>query len=355
MYARWIEFIGGVSGRRTGVLKREREAQTRWLGLERNGGRLLHSPTTSTCYNFVFFLPSSFNSIFTTPTLNFISTTAISRGSPIFMAACSFGASSLRIYEGPARIESTNLQKNSHSIRLSNSSKFDGLMLSQRSGKASNRCLCLPAKNAQSGTDLEAYSKVEKSSESTSQLTPNASHVESLLTQICDSTSIAEVEIKLGGFRLYVLRDLTGQITTPPPPVTAPVTGETVEAIDQNGSASSTSLAITKAVPTSGGIQTFLDRAADDGLVIVQSPRVGYFRRSRAIKGKRAPPSCKEKQIVKEGQVICYVEQLGGDLPIESDVGGEVIKILRDDGEPVGYGDALIAILPSFPGIKKLQ
>ncbi|KAI3738552.1 hypothetical protein L2E82_28588 [Cichorium intybus] len=61
------------------------------------------------------------------------------------------------------------------------------------------------------------------------------------------------------------------------------------------------------------------------------------------------------KQIVKEGQVICYVDQLGGDLPIESDVGGQVIKILRDDCEPVGHGDALIAILPSFPGIKKLQ
>ncbi|KAI3515037.1 hypothetical protein L1887_13786 [Cichorium endivia] len=62
-----------------------------------------------------------------------------------------------------------------------------------------------------------------------------------------------------------------------------------------------------------------------------------------------------QKQIVKEGQVICYVDQLGGDLPIESDVGGQVIKILRDDCEPVGHGDALIAILPSFPGIKKLQ
>ncbi|KAI3710462.1 hypothetical protein L2E82_40245 [Cichorium intybus] len=61
------------------------------------------------------------------------------------------------------------------------------------------------------------------------------------------------------------------------------------------------------------------------------------------------------KQIVKEGQVICYVDQLGGDLPIESDVGGQVIKILRDDCEPVGHGDALIAILPSFPRIKKLQ
>lgn len=72
---------------------------------------------------------------------------------------------------------------------------------------------------------------------------------------------------------------------------------------------------------------------------------------------------------------------------LQSDVSGEVIKILREDGgtfnlfsfslfklwlndlgssglafscmffctEPVGYGDALIAILPSFPGIKKLQ
>ncbi|XWS11828.1 hypothetical protein CRYUN_Cryun37aG0034500 [Craigia yunnanensis] len=39
----------------------------------------------------------------------------------------------------------------------------------------------------------------------------------------------------------------------------------------------------------------------------------------------------------------------------KSDVSGEVIKILREDGDPVGYGDALIALLPSFPGIKKLQ
>ncbi|KAE8667566.1 hypothetical protein F3Y22_tig00112399pilonHSYRG00012 [Hibiscus syriacus] len=79
-------------------------------------------------------------------------------------------------------------------------------------------------------------------------------------------------------------------------------------------------------------IQSFLDKDADEGLVILQSPMVGFFRRSRTIKGKRTPPSCKEKQIVKEGQVLCYIEQLGGEIPIESDVSGEVIKILRDDG-----------------------
>ncbi|XP_010436699.1 PREDICTED: uncharacterized protein LOC104720505 isoform X1 [Camelina sativa] len=57
--------------------------------------------------------------------------------------------------------------------------------------------------------------------------------------------------------------------------------------------------------------------------MILQSPKVGFYRRSKTIKGKRMPSSCKEKDQVKE--------------------------------EPVGYNDALISILPSFPGIKKLQ
>ncbi|PWA64267.1 biotin/lipoyl attachment [Artemisia annua] len=271
------------------------------------------------------------------------------------MAACSFGASSLKLYNlrlAPARSESANLQ---NGVRLRNSGRFDGVVLSQRSGKASTQCLCLPVKNAQSDTDLEDRSEVVTSSESTSQVTPSASDVESLLTEICDTTSIAEFELKLGGFRLYVLRDLTGESTSSPPPVSAPVVTANVEATEQNGSASSPSLAITKAEPSSVGIQTILDTAADEGLTIIQSPRVGFFRRSRTIKGKKAPPACKEKQVVKEGQVVCYIEQLGGELPIESDVAGEVIKLLRNDGDPVGYGDALVAILPSFPGIKKLQ
>ncbi|XP_062089813.1 uncharacterized protein LOC133796352 isoform X2 [Humulus lupulus] len=108
-------------------------------------------------------------------------------------------------------------------------------------------------------------------------------------------------------------------------------------------------------VPNSDEVEYLLTRICDTTSVAEFELKVGFFRRSRTIKGKRAPPPCKEKQTVKEGQVICYIEQLGGELPIESDVSGEVIKILRQDGDPVGYNDALIAILPSFPGIKKLQ
>ncbi|KAD2394474.1 hypothetical protein E3N88_41451 [Mikania micrantha] len=280
------------------------------------------------------------------------------------MAACSFGASSLKLYNlrlSPARVELANLQQNYHGLGLWNPRRFDGLVLQQLSGKASHPSLCLTAKIAQSGTELEDCSEAEKSSKSTSQtsqtsqLTPNAAEVESLLTEICDTTSIAEFELKLGGFRLYVLRNLTVENTNSPPPVSAPIISANVESSVPNVSESSPSLAITKVEPTSGGTETILKTAADEGLTIIQSPMVGYFRRSRTIKGKRTPPPCKEKQTVKEGQVICYIEQLGGELPIESDVAGEVIKILREDGDPVGYGDALIAILPSFPGIKKLQ
>ncbi|RDX70921.1 accB, partial [Mucuna pruriens] len=213
-----------------------------------------------------------------------------------------------------------------------------------------------PSSEIEFVTRSEERSEEIKSSGLASELIPNFNEVEFLLTKLCDTNSIEELELKLAGFHLHVVRDLTEKIKTPPPPVPASVSINNVtDTTKTNGSVSTTSVAISKPLPSPESIQRFLDKAADEGLVIIQSPRVGLFRRSRTIKGKRAPPSCKEKQNVEDGQVICYIEQLGGELPIESDVSGEVIKILRKDGDPVGYGDALIAILPSFPGIKKLQ
>ncbi|KAK4760015.1 hypothetical protein SAY87_023146 [Trapa incisa] len=55
--------------------------------------------------------------------------------------------------------------------------------------------------------------------------------------------------------------------------------------------------------------------------------------------------------VIKEGQIIGWLDQFGTELPIEPDVPGEVLELLIDDGEPVGFGDPLIAVLPSFPGI----
>lgn len=272
------------------------------------------------------------------------------------MAARSFGASGLKISSlnlGSARPKFSALQPlNGFPIGILKFHQFDGLEIeSARSRRAVAGC-----KISASEAILTVTAKSDDSPEgigssnAASKLILNSFEVESLVNEVCDTTSIAEFELKLGGFRLYVMRNLAV-----PTPASAPISVDTgIHVPNENGSASSTSLAISKSEPSPSDLQPSIVKAADEGLVILQSPRVGFFRRSRTIKGKRAPPSCKEKQEVKEGQVLCFIEQLGGEIPIESDVSGEVVKILREDGEPVGYGDALIAILPSFPGIKNL-
>ncbi|XP_074285186.1 uncharacterized protein LOC141610825 [Silene latifolia] len=232
------------------------------------------------------------------------------------------------------------------------------MVVSQRSNKASTLSSSV-TENEPVATVLEKGEGEKTRPRPASQLIPNSNEVMSLLSDICDTTSIAEFELKLDGFHLHVTRALSGVIDPPsPPPVPSVSTSTNSNTYSKepvlNDQVSTTSLAITKTGPLGIKSRALLDRAADEGLVVIQSPKVGFFRRCRTIKGKRAPPACKEKQTVKEGQVICYIDQIGWEAPIESDVSGEVLKFLCEDGEPVGFGDPIIAILPSFPGIKKL-
>ncbi|KAM7253916.1 hypothetical protein ACFE04_031598 [Oxalis oulophora] len=287
-------------------------------------------------------------------------------------SSCNLGASNVKLANlefGKVRL--CNLQKKNN-LRVwirQRPLQYAGLAITTHAERSLNLCRGSSTETA-SVTSIPITSKEKEPSSLTRQFIPNASEasikfssVESLVTDICDTTSIAEFELKLGNFELHVRRNLspkTSQLPTPPlasqPPSPVPTTAiAKVEAKGSNGAVSSSSLAISKPSYATGGVDSFLERAADEGLMILTSPRVGFFRRSRTIKGKRAPPSCKENQIVKEGQVLCYIEQFGGQIPIESDMSGEIVRILRKDGEPVGYGDALLAVLPSFPGIKKLQ
>ncbi|XP_030457722.1 uncharacterized protein LOC115678456 [Syzygium oleosum] len=187
---------------------------------------------------------------------------------------------------------------------------------------------------------------------------PDLSEVGSLITGICEASSVKEFEMKLEGFQLYLLRNPTRKTTTlpPSPQLHAPAKADaTAEEPVASALLPETSLAITKSIFSVSRWQITLKKAANEGLVVLQSPKVGFFKRSRTIKGTRAPPACKERQMVKEGQVVCYIDQLGGEMPIKADVSGEVIKILLEDGDPVGYEDALITILPISPEIKMLQ
>jgi len=86
------------------------------------------------------------------------------------------------------------------------------------------------------------------------------------------------------------------------------------------------------------------ETAPEEVLHMVKSPIVGTFYESPS---PGAPPFVKPGDRVGLGQVICIVEAMKLMNEIESDVAGEVVKMLVDNNQPIEYGQALYAIRPS--------
>ncbi len=82
---------------------------------------------------------------------------------------------------------------------------------------------------------------------------------------------------------------------------------------------------------------------ADEGLHTVKSPIVGTYYEAPS---PGAPPFIKPGDHVTAGQVLCIVEAMKLMNEIESDVTGEVVKLLVANGQPVEYGQPLFAIRP---------
>ncbi|VFQ87342.1 unnamed protein product [Cuscuta campestris] len=266
------------------------------------------------------------------------------------MAACSLGASSLKIRNLDFGFGGSKLNR-LPGIKTKSLIGFGGLVTAPNAKKSLLRWGCF-ASNAQSSPRLDESLQKFILSDAASAPIQISDEVESFLTELCDTTTIAEVELKVGDFKLYVMRNLKSQPSTSlPPPIPAPEDGSTaVELANSNGSAPSPCLSIVK-VESSDEVGTSLVKAADEGLVIIRSPKVGIFKRSRTIRGRLTRPSCQEKQQVKEGQIICYIDQASWEVPVECTVAGEVTKILLKDGDFVAYGDPIMEILPSFHGI----
>ncbi|KAK4782640.1 hypothetical protein SAY86_007014 [Trapa natans] len=179
---------------------------------------------------------------------------------------------------------------------------------------------------------------------------------EALLLEVCDETDVSEHKLKIGGFEMHVQQNVVATkapiFVSPsvPPPIPS-------EPMDKSGSSTPPPPAPAKTSPftnISFGKSSRLvplEAYGSSGCVLVSSHMVGSFRRGRTLKGKNQPPNYKEGDVIKEGQIIGWLDQFGTELPIEPDVPGEVLELLIDDGEPVGFGDPLIAVLPSFPGI----
>jgi len=81
--------------------------------------------------------------------------------------------------------------------------------------------------------------------------------------------------------------------------------------------------------------------AEEAGIHYVTSPIVGTFYRSS---NPTATPFTSPGDFVKPGQTLCIIEAMKLMNEIESDVAGEIVKVLVENGTPVEYGERLFAV-----------
>ena len=81
----------------------------------------------------------------------------------------------------------------------------------------------------------------------------------------------------------------------------------------------------------------------EEALFYIKSPIVGTYYKSPSP-GSEAFVSVGD--FVEKGTVVCIIEAMKLMNEIESDVAGEVVSVLVENGQPVEYGERLFAIRP---------
>ena len=152
------------------------------------------------------------------------------------------------------------------------------------------------------------------------------------LIEFLKEQDIAEFELERGDVKVRIKRSL---------PPTAPET--------RYLAVPTTPAAATIPVPSASTASTPAPApeppktSPDEDFHPVRSPIVGTFYESPS---PGAPPFIKLGEFVEVGQVLCIVEAMKLMNEIESDVAGEVIKKLVNNGQPIEYGQELFLIRP---------
>jgi biotin carboxyl carrier protein len=166
--------------------------------------------------------------------------------------------------------------------------------------------------------------------------------VEQLLAVLCEETDIAEVELKMGSFKMKVRRSLKAGASAagPAPAAAAPAAAPAPEAAPAPAAAPSLDLSLAS-----------VDEG-DESVLLVAAPKVGVLRRGKFFKGKQVGkgPCVEAGDAVKKGQALCYVEQLGTFWPVEAPQAGEVADFVLEEGAAVEYGQGVLEIAPFFGG-----
>ncbi len=145
---------------------------------------------------------------------------------------------------------------------------------------------------------------------------------------------VTEFELERGDVKLRVKRGQDVHMVAAPAPV--PVVAAPAIAPPAAPLAAAATVAPAAAAPVA-----VAPKAEEEGLHTVKSPIVGTFYEAPS---PGSPPFVKVGDHVNLGQVLCIVEAMKLMNEIESDVAGEIVKILVNNGQPVEYGQPLFAI-----------
>ncbi|MBF2026110.1 MAG: acetyl-CoA carboxylase biotin carboxyl carrier protein [Oscillatoriales cyanobacterium C42_A2020_001] len=167
------------------------------------------------------------------------------------------------------------------------------------------------------------------------------------LLEAINQMDIAELTLKSNDFELTVRRGmrmdeqllaagmtrvpiLDGVAPIPSPPASASTGASTEARVAPD----------TTSMPSSAALPPTNERR----WVEILSPMVGTFYRAPA---PDEPPFVDVGERVRVGQTVCIIEAMKLMNEIEAEVGGEIIEILVQNGEPVEYNQPLMRVVPS--------
>jgi acetyl-CoA carboxylase biotin carboxyl carrier protein len=161
----------------------------------------------------------------------------------------------------------------------------------------------------------------------------NIKEVKELIQEVLQS-DISEFELEHTGTKVKLKRGFGGEATaaSPMPPQTAAVSF-----------APALPVALEATSTTTGDAGA----SEDSKLHIITSPIVGTVY---CAPSPGAEPYVKLGDLVEEGSILCLVEAMKLMNEIPSDVGGEVVRVYIENGNPVEFGQKLFGIHPRRQG-----
>jgi acetyl-CoA carboxylase biotin carboxyl carrier protein len=153
------------------------------------------------------------------------------------------------------------------------------------------------------------------------------------LLALLGESDIQEFKLEGDDFRLEVRRNLPGAAPVTFMPAPLPL-----------ASAAASPAAAPASLPEVPSAPPPPAAASRSDLVEITAPMVATFYRSPA---PGDPPFVELGTRIQAGQTICILEAMKLMNELESEVGGEVVEILVENGTPVEFGQVLMRVRPA--------